>query len=448
MPVARLAPRSLGGLIAVAGGAFAILTCLLGLLTYGIVHESIEKHLDDRIRAEAEALLAAGAPAGLAGVLNAVRAREATHSAGDLGYIVIDARGLRAGGTLDATTPPPGYTEFVHYRRVDGSRGIAQGYNAAIPGGGQLVVAADRGEIDQMDRIIFAMFGVAAALIIFAALGSAIALRRVVSRRLALIGSTAEAIMSGDLSQRVPRLGDAEFDHVSVVINQMLERIEALLDNLRQLSTDIAHDIRSPLNRVRGGLEAFDRAQGPGSDSLARDAIAEIDDLLELLGGLLGISEIEGFAVRKRFVRLDLAQVTADVVDGYRPAVEAAGLHLTHESQTAPVMGDEALLRRCLANLIDNALSHATGAARIDIRVGSRDGTTSVLVGDDGPGIPVDAREAVFHRFVRLDRSRSTPGHGLGLNMVAAIMRAHHGEARVATGEPGLTIELTLPSIG
>lgn len=444
--MARFLPRSLGGRIALVGGGFALLTCLLGLLTYYVVHEAIEKHLDDRIMAEAEALLAAGGPQGLVGVIEVVRSREGTHTAGDLGYIVLDAKGRRVAGTLDAPVPPPGYSEFLHYRLADGTRGIAQTFNLPISGGGRLVVAADRSEIDQMDNIIIAMFGVATALILLVGFGSVIALRRAVSRRLALMGATAGAIMAGDLSRRMPLAGDAEFDQVAEVINRMLERIEALLENVRQLSTDLAHDIRSPLNRVRGSLEKVaGGAGGEAPEQAAVTAIGEIDDLLELLGGILGISEIEGFAVRKRFVPLDWSQLAADVVDGYRPAVEAADKRITFEGRQADVLGDAALLRRCLANLIDNALLHAAGASWIHVRIGREDGRCILTVGDNGPGIPAEAHETVFRRFVRLDRSRSTPGHGLGLNMVAAILHAHHGTAEVRPTPTGLTVALSMP---
>lgn len=443
--MARILPRSLGGRVAVVGGCFALLTCLLGLLTYHVVHEAIEKHLDDRIMAEAEALLAAGGPQGLTGVIAVVRSREATHTAGDLGYIVLDGRGRRVAGTLDAPVPPPGYSEFLHYRLANGTRGIAQTFNLPISGGGRLVVAADRSEIDQMDRIIFAMFGVATALILLVGFGAVVALRRAVSRRLTLMGATASAIMAGDLSRRMPMAGDAEFDQVAEVINRMLERIEALLENVRQISTDLAHDIRSPLNRVRGRLENVAGGSLQPPEEAAAVAICEIDDLLELLSGILGISEIEGFAVRKRFTAIDLSQLTADVVEGYRPAVEAAGLAFTFECRPAEIHGDPALLRRCLANLVDNALLHARGATRIDVRIHIEDACSVLTVHDDGQGIPADTHDMIFRRFVRLDASRSTPGHGLGLNMVAAILRAHHGEAAVRPRETGFTIALSIP---
>lgn len=445
---ARLAPRSFRALLGLVGGAFALVTALLCLATYGIVHEAIELHLDTRTKAEAEALLAAADPRGLAGVLDAVRAREGTHTAGDLGYIVVDARGRRVGGTLDAAVPPPGYTEFVHYRLADGGRGIAQAVNVAIPGGGRLVVGADRSAVDQMDRMIFMMFGVAFALILLVALAAALALRRAVRDRLAALRRAADAIMAGDFSRRMPVLGDPEFDQITAVINRMLDRIEVLLDNLRQLSADIAHDIRAPMNRVRGSLEALERRSEDGPHkALGAAAVAEIDALLDLLTAVLGISEIEGFAVRKRFVPVALAALVEDVVDGYRAAAESAGVAMTFDGAPVKIMGDKALLRRALANLIDNALLHASAATRISVRVERRGAHAFVTVADDGPGIAAEEHENVFRRFVRLEQSRTTPGHGLGLNMVSAIALAHDGTARVFPGPSGLTIGFSLPVV-
>lgn len=441
--MAKLMPRSLVGRMTTACALFAAAACMLGLLMYSIVHEEIEKHLDRRSHSEAEALIAAAGSRGVEGVAAAVRTREATHTAGDLGYIVLGSDGRRTAGTLEASVPAPGYTEFLHYRLADGGKGIAQAYRTQIPGGGSLIVATDRSAVDEMDRLIFAIFGVMVGLTATVGVVATILLRRTIKRRLLALGGTAEAIMAGDLSRRMPHLHDAEFDQISQVINRMLERIEELLGNLRQLSTDLAHDIRSPLNRVRGGLEAFDRKQG--GDEMATAAIAEIDDLLELLGGLLGISEIEGFSVRQRFVALDLARLADDVVDGYQPAAEAANLALTFAGDPAGIWGDPALLRRCVANLIDNCLLHASGATRIEVSVSIAANHCLLTVTDDGIGVPAEQREAIFRRFVRLDVSRSTPGHGLGLNMVAAIMRAHRGTAQAKATSTGHAIELILP---
>lgn len=440
-------PNSLSSRIAILGVAFALLTGAIGVVTYYFVHEAIELHLDTRIRAEAEALIAGGGGE-IGGVVRVVAAREDTHTAGDLGYIVLDKRGLRVGGTLDAPTPPEGYTEFVHYRLANGRRGVAQAYNVAIPSGGRLVVAAEREAVDAMDRVLALIFGGAAVLIVLTGVVSVFLMRRAVSHRLGQIGVAAEAIISGDLSQRMPKLGDTEFDQVSALINRMLERIEHLLGNLRQVSTDLAHDIRSPLNRVRSGLEqlAADEASGSSGD-LAAATIREIDDLVDLLNGILGIADIEGFAVRKRFRRLDVEQLAADLFDGYRPVIEANGAIAVFHGQAAWVLGDASLLRRALANLLDNAVVHGVGATRIELRIVANNTRCIIGVSDDGAGIPPEACDAVFRRFVRLEESRTRPGHGLGLNMVAAIALAHHGSAKALAQPVGATIEVSLPLV-
>jgi len=177
-------------------------------------------------------------------------------------------------------------------------------------------------------------------------------------------------------------------------------------------------------------------------------SIRDIDDVLDLLRALLGISEIEGFAVRKRFVRLDLGALVEDVADGYRPVVEAAGMMIATEIEAAAVLGDPALLRRALANLIDNAILYTPPGTHIIARVALRGDIVALIVRDDGPGVPAHERENIFSRFVRLDSSRSTPGHGLGLNLVAAVASAHRGRARALPTERGLAVELQLPAAG
>jgi signal transduction histidine kinase len=440
-------PRTIRGLIIMTGLAAALLTVVLGAATYYFANKSLVDELNTRIAVESRSLLTIGANAGVAGVAAAVRAREAAPSVGNLGYIVTDAQGRHVAGALRAALPPPGPWGALDYVRADGSRAIAQSLNSPIAGGGRLVVAADRSVVDQADGTVMILFGTVFSLILLFGFGSAWLLGRVVRTRLDRIATTAEAIMAGDLSRRMPiDHARGEFDQLSFVINAMLDRIEILLENLRRLSVGIAHDIRSPLSRARAQLEASERAlDGLKQQDDVRASIREVDDVLDLLRALLGISEIEGFEVRKRFIPLDLGALADDVVDGYQPVVEAAGLSLALHGEPVSILGDPALLRRLIANLIDNAILYTPAGTHIALSVTVAGDAVRLTVSDDGPGVPEEERENIFGRFVRLDNSRSTPGHGLGLNLVAAVAKAHRGSARVVPSAIGLSIEITLP---
>jgi signal transduction histidine kinase len=440
-------PRTIRGLILAMGGLISGLTALLGGATYYFANKSMVDQLNTRITLESRALLAIGRDDGLAGVAAAVRARESQPSVGNLGYILVDAQGHHLAGSLRAPVPPAGYWDCMAYLRADGQPAEAQSLNSAIPGGGRLVVAADRSIVNEADGTVLILFGSAFSLILLFGVGSALIVGRIVKGRLAGIATTAEAIMAGDLSRRMPvAVHNGEFDQVSTVINRMLDRIEVLLGNLRRISSGIAHDIRSPLNRARGSLEAAEQSlAGLPEQEHVSNSIRDVDDVLDLLRALLGITEIEGFSVRKRFRSIDLAVLAEDVVDGYRPVVESAGLSIEVRAVAAAIDGDAALLRRALANLIDNAILYTRQETSILVSVEPAGDTAILRVADDGPGVPAGERENIFTRFVRLDTSRSTPGHGLGLNLVAAVAAAHRGTARVLPTPNGLTVEIAVP---
>jgi signal transduction histidine kinase len=440
-------PRTIRGLIAMMGAVVGIVTALLGAATYYFANKSMTEQLNARITVESRALMAVGGPSRLAAVAGAVRAREAQPSVGNLGYLVLDAQGRHVAGSLRAVRPPAGYWDCMIYVRADGVQAEAQSLNSPIPGGGHLIVAADRSIVDEADGTVLILFGTAFSLVLLFGLASALIVGRIVKGRLAGIALTAEAIMAGDLSRRMPVAAhNDEFDQVSAVINRMLDRIEVLLENLRRISTGVAHDIRSPLNRARGSLEATERAlAGDPLQETVSGSIRELDAVLDLLRALLGISEIEGFAVRKRFVLLDLGALADDVVDGYQPVVESAGLTIAAQTSPVTIEGDAALLRRSLANLIDNAILYTPPGTHILVRVQHEGDMAAMTVIDDGPGVPASERETIFNRFVRLDASRSTAGHGLGLNLVAAVAAAHRGTARILPTTFGLSVEIAVP---
>lgn len=282
--------------------------------------------------------------------------------------------------------------------------------------------------------------------LVLLALLCGIAAGAVLLRRLKRVTEAAERVMSGDLSERLPSLGiGLEFDDLADTLNAMLERLEAAMEALRQVSSDVAHDLRTPLTRLRNTLEDAQSAEETERDELITEAVLETDRLLEIFGALLRLAQIEGGASR-RFTDVDLAAVAADVVDAYLPAADQAGWSLTLiVSQDVRVNGDPTMLAQVIASLVDNALTHGAPGQTLRVLVARAGADAELSVEDDGPGAPAEELKHLTRRFYRLDRSRHTDGSGLGLSMVAAIASLHGGTLSITNRLPGLAVALRIP---
>jgi signal transduction histidine kinase len=438
--VFRRLPRTIGGLALTVAGVSCVLTLAVGAITFDKVHHEIERQLDRRIELETASLLATYSRTNFDVLVSAVNDRtrpsgrrmigylsQASEEGNGMGYLVLDAQGQRRAGDFNGPVPPPGWSEFARFQRPDGSKGVAQAMNSPLEHGGRLIVAADRGGLHKIDRSLKRLFQINFGIMIAASLLAMLLFGRVVQRRLNAIQTTAEGIMGGDLSRRMPVDGSGgEFDQLAQVLNRMLDRIGDLMGNLRQVSGDIAHDLRTPLTRLRARLED---AEAIASTQLQRDglhsALHEVDGLQDLLSSLMALSELEGRSVRDRF----------------GPVALEAAIH-----ELAEVWGEQRLLQRALSNLLDNTLVHAGPKTRVEVRLREAEGRVELEVADDGPGVPAVSRDQIFKRFVRLDVARSSPGHGLGLAIVSAIVAAHDGSVHVRPSARGLAIVIALPA--
>ena len=269
-------------------------------------------------------------------------------------------------------------------------------------------------------------------------------LRRSVTTRIESINRTARRIMAGELSERIESHGSGdEFDELVTNLNAMLARIESLMDDVRRVSDNVAHDLRTPLGRLRTRLEQLRDAGGDGeSAALAEAALGEADQMLATFNALLRIARIETGQRRHAFERVDLATVGDDVAELYAPVAESRGITFRHSGIAAPVEGDADLLFQSLANLLDNAMKYAPEGGAVTLHVTSDDDTVTVVVADSGPGVPREEREAVLRRFYRLEPARGTPGSGLGLSLVAAVAQLHEAALTLEDNAPGLVVRM------
>jgi len=293
-----------------------------------------------------------------------------------------------------------------------------------------------------------AMIAVAVLLVVLAGLAAVLVTRRTVGR-IEEINATSRAIMLSGLDRRIPLRGSRdEWDRVAENLNKMLDRIETLMGEVKQVSDNVAHDLRTPLTRMRGRLEkAYHHERNSEADAcLIGDTIADLDAVLGMFASITRISEIETRARRSAFRTLDLAEIAGEVVELYDAAAEQVTTHLSlGGDRKVSVTGDRDLLFDAVANLVDNAIKHGRAGGQVTVTCRSADGGAVIAIADDGPGIPTDQRDHVFKRVYRLEQSRYTPGNGLGLSLVAAVARLHRAEITLHDNAPGLTVRLSFP---
>lgn len=385
-------------------------------------------------------------------------------------YLVTTFNGDTLAGNISALDPGvldnPGWSE-TGYRRLD-EAGADRGHEALVrvfqlPGGFRLLVGRDLEERQRLERIIASAGRWSAAVVVLIGLIGGVFVTRRVLRRVDAMTETARTIMGGDLSGRLPVAGsNDELDRLAENLNAMLERIEALMHGLKEVSDNIAHDLKTPLTRLRNHAEealrtAKDEAAYRGA---LEQTIEESDGLIRTFNALLMIARAEAGQSSESLAEFDAAEIAHGVGELYEPLAEEKGLTLTVEADTpAPMVGNRELVTQALANLVDNAIKYGGAAAstadgvngaapEIVVRAAGEGDKILFTVADHGPGIPESDRGRVTDRFVRLESSRTEPGSGLGLSLVAAVARLHGGELTFADNSPGLKSIIALPRGG
>ena len=366
-------------------------------------------------------------------------------------YLLVAPDGRKIVGNISGWTIGMASLDSLTDLKVvrDGRPSLSRLLPRLLPDGSILVVGRDMQDRREIEQLVWRALLAGGAVAVPLAIGGALLFRRQLEHRVGAIRRTALEIEAGDLSRRIPVSAvDDEFARLNRDINQMLDRIEHLMDGIRHVSNAIAHDLRTPLARIRSRLEEALRPAESMTElaGTARFAIQQIDELIKMLDKLLQIAEAESGARRQSFTPVRLALVLGDVVELYDATAEAEGITLVNETEDDPVtFGDKNLLASATANLIDNALKYAGAGATVRIRTTKEHDTVSVVVQDDGPGIPAAERSRVVDRFYRLDQSRSLPGNGLGLSIVTAIASLHSGKLYLEDANPGLIARMILP---
>lgn len=329
---------------------------------------------------------------------------------------------------------------------------LATALHAELPGGFHLLVGQDTRDQERFQDAILEVFLWAMAITLVLGIGGGVFMSRNMLRRIGAINEGAEHVMRGEFKHRMPVSGSGdEFDRLAANLNAMLNEIERLMASVRQVTINIAHDLRGPLTRMKQRLEeaTAESAAPERRREAVEQAVAETDQLLVTFNAMLSIADAESGAGRTEMAPVDLEALAADVAELYEPLVEEQGLVFEIDiSGPATVTGNRHLLFQAIVNLVDNAVKYGAsgGSIRLTLRSIGPLGGPELLIGDRGPGIPAADRGRVLDRFVRLDASRSTPGNGLGLSLVAAIVRLHGAKLELEDNEPGLRIAIRFPS--
>ena len=437
-------------------GIFALSAAALVGFLYWNTARVLDRETDDTIRAEVSGLVEQYQRLGLPVLSDVVGGRAARNE--EAIYILADANRHVIAGNLDSwpsiATVGDAFVEFEFERRQGDALELrqARGQVFTLQQGYFLLVARDVHDRRDIQRLFATALPWSIAWMFVLGIGGGIFISRRVLARLEVINRTSRQIIAGDLSKRIPvsPTGD-EFDDLSGHLNRMLDRIERLMHGMREVSDNVAHDLRSPLNRLRSRLEALSRHQASDPEMKADiDAtVEETDRLINTFNALLLIAETEAGSVRETMSDFDLSDAMGGICDLYEPVAEDAGLAFAHHDSGpgVTILGNQNLISQALANIVDNAIKYTPSGGKITVSAELSASGVDLVVADTGPGIAPEDRGRVTERFVRLEASRNSPGTGLGLSLVAAVARLHNGALILEDNKPGLRAILRLERV-
>jgi signal transduction histidine kinase len=436
----------------IAIGVFGMIASAILSYVYLSTSSYVRSRSDHAIMAEYSSLQDAYVRSGRDGLIALIQQRIADKRFADSVYILVDPSSAILGGNLKAwpstVTTTRGWTEFRASEPLPNTtnRPLLRARLGTFPSGDRLLVGMDISDLDGFtDEIKTAVISCVALIFVVAGVASILVTRRTVGR-IEQINATSRAIMLSGLDKRIPLRGsNDEWDRVAENLNLMLDRIETLMGEVKQVSDNVAHDLRTPLTRMRGRLEKAYHGQriGEVDQLLIGDTIADLDAVLRIFLSITRIAQIETQARKDAFRTVNLVEIAGEVVELYDAAAEPDGTRLSVAGdREVLVTGDRDLIFDAIANLVDNAIKHGRPGGQVVVANEIVEGRPVVSIADDGPGIPADEYEHVFKRFYRLEHSRYTPGNGLGLSLVAAVARLHGARIEMLDNSPGLKVKL------
>lgn len=430
---------------------FVVSVLLILGLAFWFTGGVIARQTAETVSTELAALREEYGRGGLDGLSRAIEERRSLP--GDMLYLLTGPDLRRIAGNLSAW--PAGEadeTGWLHFNVRDpgaaGAESDAQAVGLPLPGGHRLLVGRDMRERQELLRRIGLALGWAVLVTLGLGVAGGVVISRSVMRRIDGMNRTLASIRDGRLQARVQhRPAGDEFDQLAGAINAMLDRIEQLMTGMRQVTDNIAHDLRTPLTRLRSRVEMALAGEDPAQLRAAlQQTLDEADRLLATFTALLAIAEAEAGTVQAAFRPVDLPALAKNLADLYEPFAEESGLRFQVEVSGSPrIAGHDQLLTQMVANLLDNAVKYTPAGGTVRLSVADAADGGSVTVADSGPGIPADQRDHVLERFVRLESSRSSPGNGLGLSLVAAVARLHGARLELADNRPGLSATIHFP---
>lgn len=428
---------------------FAASALLLGGMAYVIAGRAIRAELHDFISADEGAISSGYRSEGLSEAVEVVQ--QLTASPGVSGrYLLQDRSGRRLAGNLPAMPPRRGLFQ-IEARGDSGAAHVVLGEGSLLPDGNYLFVGENTDRLAGARARLLGSFGWVIGATILLALTGGVLLSAGYLRRVDDIIRTCRAVVAGRFGERIPMSGSqGQLDRLSAAINDMLDRIATLVESLRQVSSDIAHDLRTPLTRLRQRLESARGAHASSAqlEDIIERAMGDCDAILAVFSALLRISQIESGTRLASFSNVALCDLLGRIAELFAPVAEdEQQLLLTELSGPVSVHADRTLLMQMFSNLVENAIRHAGRGAVIRILCHRSGPDALVQIIDSGPGIPSAEHHKVFDRLYRLERSRNTPGNGLGLALVAAVAKLHRCSLTLSDAQPGLCVTIRMPAL-
>lgn len=428
---------------------FLVAAAIAGATGYSIIKEELTKRHKRGLAEDYAIMQSAFTAGGLSDLQETITAHANASRNRDGIYLLRNLDGSRLAGNID-TVPSSTSGDFVDAASFSIDADYGYFVKRGDIGGYEVIVGSSAEDISELEEI-FVEGSLWAASVLFAiSFAGAVVLSQRMNRRIEVIQGALELVADGKFNVRIPMTGHGDdIDMLSEKMNSTVSRLGASVESIRQISNDISHDLKTPLNRLRINLEEALERQAAGKSVAAEieEASDESNRIIRTFDALLRIAQIESRTRRARFTDVNFVEVMADITDFYQTSFEDAGLELIVNlpDTIASIHGDRELLTQLVANLLENAMRHCPSGARITCAVAQRDNTVVLSVSDNGDGIPVNERENVLRRLYRLEKSRTTPGSGLGLSMVKAIADVHAATLSLEDNEPGLLVVVGFP---